>query len=233
MSSFEINNESVAKIELGLSKDENIDERPLVTDFSLSLASEKDKAYIIAQTQSMQRQTMNLRTSESVQIIMLRDDKSKQIRGWAGLDLTRTENYSELFSSYLEAGYRHYLLWLAMTHVRCQLALNMGVEALFFRVSEVFARDVEKAESITNIYDVLVPESIDPSFRDLCQKCELFGRTCNYRAFLSMDVPRMVQHVQLRIGTLPSTFPMSFVLDPKFMRTRNRGPGSTLKWKRP
>lgn len=224
--------ETIAKIELGISVNDSLEQRPPCLDFSIELATPADWSYVVSQCQEKKRQTMNLQSSKTAQLIVLKDEKERAIRGWAGQDFDRLEDYPEIFSGYLENGYRHYLLWLALTHARCQMALEKEREQLFIRVTGTYLSQWSDSELVTPIYQRLIPESLDPGFRALCMQCDLFGRQCQQQAFCSMDVPKMLQHIQVRFGILPKSFPVRFTLDKMKMRnTPREGEKMHLEWK--
>ena len=232
MSFLEINNESIAKMELGLAPDNSLGVCPPFLDFSIEWAAPDDWTYVIERCKNKTRQTMNFGTSKSAKLLILRDDETWNIRGWCGFDFERNPDYPEFFSSFLELEYRHYLLWLAMTHARCQFGLEKGIESIFIRVSEPSVDLFKQTKVSTPIFNWLLPESIDPLVRDFCKACEFYGNACCRQGFLAMDVPKMLQHIQARSGFLPPTFPARFTLDKEKMRNTSPDSKLNLEWKK-
>lgn len=232
MEQIVLNNATVAKMELGLNVQDSLDDIPTLLDFSISWADHEDWTFVLKRCSELGRQTMNLRTSKTTEIVILRDDETWSVRGWAGLDLSRTPGYPEIFSSHLEPGFRNYPLWLAMHHARLQKALAREAEFLFLRIHGDYFDAVNRGKGVSSIFSLLMPESLDPDFRNLCRGCELFDRSCQYQSFMTLDTAKMLEHIQLRFGTLPPAFPLRLTLDKSKMRNPSRDTKVDMEWKK-
>ena len=230
MEIIELNNSTFAKIDLCLNIQDSLDEVPPALSFSLEWGTDLDKSLLLSRGNELGRQFLKLKTCASSEVLLLKEASSQKLCGWAGLNVLETKEYPEIFATYLTPGFRNYSLWLAMLQVRLQRALEMESEKVYMRVPYKYFDELTFGKVITPIFSVLIPDSVDPDFKDQCKVCDYFERECNQQNFLSIDVAKMLEHIRLRFGDLPFEFPLNFSLDLKKLRQPNRTTSIKAHW---
>jgi hypothetical protein len=202
-------------------------ETPPTLRFELDWANGEERTQIIEDMRRFGRQTMNLRTMPDSKLLRLRAiEDNNRIVGWAGVDTRYTPGIAETFSLFVVPEYRAFLVGLILETARCSYIANECPD-----VTRVLTRMESSTNSSLLRYRLnarlMVPatrEDVGLDTVDLCQQCELYGKSCPQQAFLWLDVRRFLARGHERLGFELSTrsLPTVVTIDPSRIRRGSR-----------
>lgn len=215
-SALEINNQVIhpsptRNRSINLDSHAKIIEAPL-EQFQLSWATELDKQWLSREMLKLGRQRMNLQVMPGARFILLKNTSSKVI-GWAGLDHQYNLKYPEFFSLNLDSRYRHYSLGLLIESARASFFFEQKIKYAYVRMARDTSYRLLMKRLESKFYSELSPKELEPSYLNLCQRCELYQRHCQDQVFLKFDIETFIQQSIKEIGVLDmSQMPKRFHL---------------------
>jgi N-acetylglutamate synthase-like GNAT family acetyltransferase len=153
-------------------------------------ASEREKCEIIRRNQSNGRQTMNLRVMKNAKIALVKDGEI--IIGHAGIDHSFSPNYPEFFSFFVHKDYRKRGIGNSLEKFICEYALKIKLNFLYLRVAGESDKSLDRFRIKTGCFEEV---SLPFKFSSLCQRCELFGKSCKTQKYLKLNVLKRLEQL--------------------------------------
>lgn len=205
-------------------KDAGNDTLPPSFNYVIDWASPIERELVFARMRANGRQTMNFRTMPTAKLIVLRDlDNGGKIIGWEGLDWEHNPEYPEVFSQFVEEGYRSFLLGVALSHACASILMKNGKENAFLRMEQSKNDALLNIRANSKIYRVLEPHELKESWTSQCQNCELYKKSCQTQAYLTYKVKDWVDFGNRRMGVSDIvTLPSRLTLRKEIFRKENR-----------
>lgn len=216
-----------------LSSDKTYDTVASVTlDCMIDWATPSEREYVIEKNRKEGRQVMNLVEHPKSRLAILKT-LSGQIVGWCGIDLESRPSHPESFSCYIEPAYRNYLLWLVLEHARCSFAKQNGFTHLYVRMNVNATADLMDRRLESKIYFESSAEVLDKTYLSECYSCDLFQNKCQKQIFLTVDIDRMLEHIERRMGPMASPLPRFVRLEKQRLRKKEDDPVFIPTWAEP
>jgi hypothetical protein len=207
-------------VERDKSKDSEL---PPTLVFELDWATPRERAEIRERMLMLKRQTMNLRVMPSARLLRMRAwDDDRRIVGWAGLDAEFTPGVAEVFSLYVVADYRTYLVGSILETARAAYLMRRGLSRALVRMESATNTSLIRyrigRRLMTKVSNDVPHETVR-----LCSQCELYGRECTSQEFFWFDLKELHTRGIERLGQSidVESLPQRITLDPaRFRRTR-------------
>jgi len=183
-------------------------------NFTVKIASEYEKNKIMNIMISEYRQTMNIRLMPTAKLILLKDEsRGNEIIGWFGLDYQYNVDFPETFSLYIMPDYRSLHLSLVLKHAAYSILSENGITKSYTRMEASHNQRLIQHNINTGFYRILHSSEINAAWKAMCSHCELYKKNCKSQMYLEVDVSRMINSLNAKLGKLPDlNFPKSIEL---------------------
>jgi hypothetical protein len=199
-------------------------ELPPTTVFELDWASREEQAEICERMIAHKRQTMNVRLMPSARLLRIRAcDDGNRIVGWAGLDSEFTPGVAEVFSLFVVAEYRTYLVGVILETARAEYIMRQGMSRAFVRMESASNTSLIRYRISRRLMSKAANDIPDETAQ-LCSRCELYGNECTSQAFFWFDLEQLHTRGIERLGQLIKieSLPLRITLDPARFRSARR-----------
>lgn len=183
-------------------------------NYFVKLATSLEKEFIMKIMMSENRQTMNLRLMPNAKLLLLQDkDNDSATVGWAGVDYEFNPKFPETFSLFIMPDYRKKRLSLILKHALYSILHFKGFTKAYIRMEAMQNTNLMEHNLKTGAYHLLNAGEINNSWKENCFKCELYNNSCQSQSYLEVDVLRLFNYCNNKLGTLSDVnFPKSVIL---------------------
>lgn len=178
-------------------------------------ADSTERKRVIALAIQEGRQTMNLRTREGAELVVLRRSDGELI-GWTGVDIKSDPARPELFSQFVYPRYRGVGLGALLEHFWWAYLDSHGYSTGFMRMELDSNGTLVERRLHSGYCRHATPEELGERFVTACHNCELFGTVCHRQIFLAVDVQKALAARRRSGGPLDiNSLPLRVAAEPK------------------
>ena len=182
---------------------------------TLAWADSEERKRIIDLSIRAGRQTMNLRTRKGAEVVVLRRSDG-QLIGWTGVDIKTDPLRPELFSQFVSPQFRGIGLGRLLEHFWWAYLDGQGYSTGFMRMELDRNQTLVERRLRSGYCRLATAEELGQQFVAACHDCELFGKACQQRIFLAVDVRRALAARRRSSGPLDiNSLPLRVVMVPE------------------
>ena len=178
-------------------------------------ADSQERKRVIALCMQEGRQTMNLRTREGAELVVLRRSNG-QLAGWTGVDIKTDPVRPELFSQFVYPRFRGIGLGALLERFWWTYLDSQGYSIGFMRMELDSNQTLIEHRLRSGYCRRATPEELGQQFITACRNCELFGTACHRQIFLAVDVQKALAVRNRSSGPLDiDSLPLRIAVEPK------------------
>jgi GNAT superfamily N-acetyltransferase len=186
-------------------------------------ATSQERKRVIALAIQEGRQTMNLRTREGAELVVLRRSDG-QLVGWAGVDVNTDPDRPELFSEFVYPEYRGIGLGALLEHFWWAYLDSHGYSRGYMRMELDSNQALVERRLRSGYCRQATYAELGQQFVTACRNCELFGTACHRQIFLAVDVQQALATKRRSRGPLDiDSLPLPIVVGLKDRNRRGAG----------